>query len=380
MHAELLQPRTLNEDDFGEPAMSDAFEGKRRHSGRRMRRRIHGARQHSGERDEVDAADLSPEERALRAAHAAADRKTKLTGDVLWFLGVSVALLIFLPPVGMIVFLVWGLKLAKEFYGLEVEPRLRQRFIQQEVENQVHASLSRQRRALEGEHARSLEQLSAAIAHEIRNPITAAKSLVQQLGETPTAPENVEYARVALDELQRVARSVAHLLRFAREEEHGLAEVSMADVTESALESFRDRAQRAGISIDRQIDCDGLLLGDAEQLRRVVINLVGNAMDALVEAAAPAPHIDVHMGENLAGTEVWVRVKDNGPGIDADGLGKLFSPFYTSKADGTGLGLAITKKLVEAHDGAIEASSEPGEGAEFLVTLPKRLAASGDPT
>jgi signal transduction histidine kinase len=358
--------------------MRHSFDGGRKRS--KSRSRGFGHRRNSRDRvelDERDDADLTPEERSLRIAHDNAERKTKLAGDVLWFLAVTLVLAIFVPPVAAVVFIVWGIKVGKKAYRLEIEPRLRERFVEQEVENQVAASLSSQRRALEGEHARSLEQLSAAIAHEIRNPITAAKSLVQQLGETPTAPENVEYARVALEELQRVERSVSHLLRFAREEGQGLATVSMADITESALESFRDRAARAGITLDKRIDCEGSLRADAEQLRRVVINLIGNAMDAVSGGGARDPRIDVHMGENLAGTEVWLSVADNGEGIDAASLDKVFSPFYTSKEHGTGLGLAITKKLVEAHGGTIEVTSGAGAGATFLVTFPKRLSPAG---
>jgi signal transduction histidine kinase len=360
--------------------MSDAFDddwhGARR--SRRGRRHRHRTSRGDRERDELEDDDLSPEQHALREAHAKAERKTRLAGDALWFLGVTTLLLIFIPPVGVIVFLCWGLKVGKEAYELEVEPRLRKRFVEQEVEKQVHASLSQQRRTLEGEHAQTLSQLSASIAHEIRNPITAAKSLVQQMGETPTANENVEYARVALEELQRVERSVSHLLRFAREEETGMAELHMADVIESALESFRDRVRRSGIALEHRIDCDGAMIGDADQLRRVVINLVGNAIDALGESGSPDPRVDVHMGENLAGSEVWLQIKDNGPGIEREQLAKLFSPFYTSKANGTGLGLAICKKLVDAHGGTIEASSEPGAGAEFLLTFPKRAPARGE--
>jgi signal transduction histidine kinase len=366
--------------------MSDAFDDKRRRSGHRSRSRGHRRwrRRHGGRRDseryELEEEDLSPEERALRVAHAVAERKTQLAGDVLWFLGVTTLLLIFVTPIGVIVLLCWGLKVAKDVYELEIEPRLRERFVEQEVEKQVHASLSQQRLALEGEHARSLEQLSASIAHEIRNPITAAKSLVQQMGEMPTARENVDYARVALEELQRVERSVSHLLRFAREEEGDVAEVRMADVVESALESFRDRAKRSGIALEHRIDCDGTMIGNADQLRRVLINLVGNAIDALDESKSPAPRIDVHMGENLAGSEVWVQIKDNGPGIDRDLLAKMFSPFYTSKANGTGLGLAICKKLVDAHGGSIEVSSDPGAGAEFLLTFPKEFPTREEPS
>ena len=157
-----------------------------------------------------------------------------------------------------------------------------------------------------------------------------------------------------------------------------MVELRMADVVESVLESFRDRAQRTGIALESRFDSDGAMRGDAEQLRRVVINLVGNAIDALDEAETPDPRIDVHMGENLAGSEVWVRIADNGPGVDRDSLEKLFTAFYTSKPNGTGLGLAICKKLVEAHGGAIEATSEPGGGAEFLVIFPKRQPAQGE--
>ena len=107
----------------------------------------------------------------------------------------------------------------------------------------------------------------------------------------------------------------------------------------------------------------------------MVINLVGNAFDALEAARTPGPRVEVALGENLAGSEVWLRVRDNGPGIDTEARERLFDPFYTSKAAGTGLGLVITRKLVEAHGGAIEVSSEVGRGAEFLVTLPRHARA-----
>ena len=151
-----------------------------------------------------------------------------------------------------------------------------------------------------------------------------------------------------------------------------MGELQMADVVESALETFRDRIEHAGIRIGRSLDCQGAMIGDAEQLRRVAINLVGNALDALEEAATSDPRIDVAVGENLAGSEVWVRVRDNGPGIDPDAREKIFSPLYTSKTDGTGLGLSISRKLVEAHGGTIQLASAQGQGTEFLLTIPKQ--------
>ena len=94
-------------------------------------------------------------------------------------------------------------------------------------------------------------------------------------------------------------------------------------------------------------------------------------IDALTESGTPSPTLSIQLGENLAGTEVWLRVRDNGPGISHDAIDRIFSPFHTSREEGTGLGLPITKKLVEAHGGSIEVKSSPGSGAEFLVTLPK---------
>jgi signal transduction histidine kinase len=149
-------------------------------------------------------------------------------------------------------------------------------------------------------------------------------------------------------------------------------------VIDSALETFRDRLERSGVALERRLEGDGLLEGDAEKLRRVVINLVGNAVDALEEGATPDPRVEVSMGENLAGTAVWVRIRDNGPGIDPEARQKMFSPFYTSKTNGTGLGLAICRKLVEAHAGSIEVVSEPGRGAEFVLTFPKQRSLSGE--
>jgi len=310
---------------------------------------------------------------APRSAEARAEAKLAATGHAIRWSVITIALLVFVPPVGVVVLIFGGARQLRNLYRLVIEPKLRRRFIDSEVNRQVRATLSDERQQMVGEHARSMETLSASIAHEIRNPITAAKSLVQQMEEDPTAAENVEYARVALEELHRVERSVSHLLRYAREEEMGVGDVRMADVIDSALETFRERIARGGIQLVRRLDGDGALRGDAEQLRRVIINLIGNAIDALDEGSTPDPRIEIALGEDLAETEVWVRVKDNGPGIDRQALQKMFSPFYTSKVNGTGLGLAISRKLIDAHHGRLEAVSQPGAGAEFLVTLPKAV-------
>jgi signal transduction histidine kinase len=315
---------------------------------------------------------LSPEERAYRQARRAANRKIGFLSHLVPYGAVCLFLLFvagFRPAA--IVALGWGIGVALHYFFAIVAPRLREVIIHQEVRQQVHANVSEQRRTLEGRHAQHVEQLSASIAHEIRNPITAAKSLVQQMGEDPSSLDNVEYANVALEELQRVEKSISHLLRFAREEDVEMTDVRLSDVVDSAIESFRDRIVQNDVGLDLDVAPAVGMRADPDKLRRVIINLVGNALDAFEEKEIISPRLQIQSGENLAGTEIWIRVKDNGPGIEPEKLDKIFSPFYTSKTSGTGLGLAISKKLVDAHGGSIEAHSAPGSGTEFLLTFPR---------
>jgi signal transduction histidine kinase len=318
------------------------------------------------------------------AAYRLARRRANLKLSFVWHLVSYATVCFFLLMVAgfraaFVVGLAWGIGLVMHYFAAIVAPDLRRRLIDQEVNREVASSRPAERRSLEDKHSRSLEQLSASIAHEIRNPITAAKSLVQQMGEDPSSRENVAYANVALEELDRVERSISHLLKFAREEEMHVGALRVDELVDSALETFRDRITKLGVTVTRDLGGEGVMVGDAEKLRRVLINLTGNALDALEEARTPSPLIQLVSGEDLAGREVWLRVRDNGPGIEPEALARIFNPFYTSKSSGTGLGLAISKKLVDAHGGSIEVHSTPGQGTEFLLTFPKRAEASRAP-
>jgi signal transduction histidine kinase len=377
---------TLSANALEEPRMkgsrddwSSAPRSEHRRRGSRRRGRRRNGRDAAARPDvrdtlllaELDESMMDPEERAYAEAHRVAEEKVRLWGKFWKLAIIGVPLALFIPWLGLVILLFGGIDLARKAYRTLYEPKLRERLVDEEVSKRIQRSVHAERRTLEGEHARSLERLSASIAHEIRNPITAAKSLVQQMGEDPLSGENVEYAKVALGELERVERSISHLLRYAREEEMRLDAVRMADVLDSAIETFRDRAAREGVEIVRSFDNEGALRGDAEMLRRIAINLIGNAMDALADADEPAPRVEVALGENLAGTEVWVRIADNGAGIDPAVRDRIFNPFYTSKEHGTGLGLPITKKIVEAHGGSIDLESTAGAGTEFVLTFPK---------
>jgi signal transduction histidine kinase len=229
--------------------------------------------------------------------------------------------------------------------------------------------------------ARSLEELSAAIAHEIRNPITAAKSLVQQIAEDPSALENVEHAQLAVEELDRVERSIAHLLRFAREEPFDPKPLQLAALIASAVELLRERAQRQGVRIVSDLDPLPELVADGEQLRKVLVNLIANALDAFADKPTEHATIALAAGRNLAGTELWIRVQDNGPGLSPQQASKIFRPFFTTKAKsgGTGLGLALARKVVERHGGSIELESTPAAGCTFVIALPLRARQAGAP-
>jgi signal transduction histidine kinase len=319
--------------------------------------------------------DLSPGERRLRDARRRAARKFGFIAHLVPYTMTC----LFITAVagiraGMIVAFAWGIGVALHGFFALVSPDLRRRLLEAEVERSQREDDPSSRRELEERHTRSLEELAAGVAHEIRNPVTAAKSLVQQMGEDPASRENVTYARVALEELDRVERSISHLLRFARDEELRFAEMDLPENVQAALETLRERVAALGVRVRFERGRAGLLRGDAEKLRRVWINLIGNALDALEAAATPQPELAIELGENLAGSELWLRVRDNGPGVPEELRRRIWSPFYTSKSTGTGLGLALAKKVIEGHGGQIELETfESGaSGASFLVTLPKR--------
>jgi signal transduction histidine kinase len=376
--------RRCPEPDFGWSAdMADDWDDEQGSRESRRRRRREAREQRRQQRDAGREGRRPPPNRE-EAAYRLARRRANLKLSFVWHLTCYATVCFFLlmvagPRAAFVVALAWGIGLVMHYFAAIVAPDLRRRLIDSEVSREIASSRPEARRSLEDKHARSLEQLSASIAHEIRNPITAAKSLVQQMGEDPSSRENVAYANVALEELDRVERSISHLLKFAREEELHVGVLRVAEVVDSALETFRDRITRLGVSVTRELGGEGVMAGDAEKLRRVLINLTGNALDALEESRTPAPHIQVISGEDLAGREVWLRVRDNGPGIAPEMLARIFSPFYTSKSSGTGLGLAISKKLVDAHGGSIEVHSAPGQGTEFLLTFPKHAVSDRAP-
>ncbi len=211
----------------------------------------------------------------------------------------------------------------------------------------------------------AIGELSARIAHEIRNPVTAARSLAQQLCREPGSPFTTEHA-VILAELERVERQVAALLRFARREEFHFEPVDLGELARATVETFRPRLEADEVTVEATAGV--VVRADREKLRQVLINLIENALDAMTSAPAGSRALVVAVGNgDGAGT---VSVRDNGPGVPADALPHLFEPFFSLKSHGTGLGLAIARRTVEAHGGRITVSSRAGEGTTFAIDLP----------
>src|SRR2546425_9517228 len=310
----------------------------------------------------------SPEEDALRRARRRAAAQAGFYAHLMSYLGVIAFLALinlfttrypwFIWPA-----LGWGMGLFSHWMAVFGSHLLRERYFDPAVERE----LRRERATMQTEKQASIDELSSSIAHEIRNPIAAAKSLVQQMGEDPTSVENVEYAKVALDELERVEHRVSHLLKFAEEEDYSFALVNLANVVDSALTQLRAKLDAARVAVSRNYITGPTVQADAEKLRQVFVNVLDNAIDAL-GSVAEGRRIDLFL-EN-GDRRATVRVRDNGAGIPPDKLERIFNPFFTTKPQGTGLGMAISKKIVEAHQGAIEVTSDVGRGTEFTVTLP----------
>jgi len=212
----------------------------------------------------------------------------------------------------------------------------------------------------------TIGELAARFAHDIRNPVTAARSLAQQLARDPAAPENAEHAGIILGELERVERQVRDLLRFARREEYRLAPVDLGQLAQATLARLAHRFDAAGVGTAVTAAPGIVVRGDREKLDFALVNLIENAIDAMAERPDRRVTLIVERDDGTA----RMRLTDTGAGAPADVLAHLFEPFFSGKANGTGLGLAIVKRTVDGHGGRIDVTQRPGEGLTFTIELP----------
>ncbi|THJ25335.1 MAG: PAS domain-containing protein [Nitrospira sp. CG24E] len=220
----------------------------------------------------------------------------------------------------------------------------------------------------------ALHTLSAGVAHELRNPLSAMDLnlhlLEEELGERASLPvQGARYLHVLNAECRRLSVILDNFMKFARPGSVGLHEVNISALIEHIMALMQFEAEERKIRLEQTME-EPLpsVLGDETAISQVLVNIVVNAFHAmpnggLCRVAAEARHAN--------GTR-WlvVSVKDTGIGIKKEELARVFEPFYTTKSSGTGLGLAIAYRIMEDHGGTIQVSSTPGIGTTTMLTFP----------
>ncbi len=213
---------------------------------------------------------------------------------------------------------------------------------------------------------RRAEQLAAGVAHEIRNPLTSIKMLVQA-GE-PLTPEDLA---VIESEVRRMEGSLQVFLDYARPPKAERRPTELVTVVRRAFDLLRPRAERQKVELVVKADGEVSLTADPDQLHQVLVNLGLNALDAMPTGGT----LTATVSRQSRG--VAVEVADTGPGIRPEILARLFEPFASGKDTGLGLGLVVCQRIAEEHGGAIRGGNGPTRGARFTITLPIDSAGDG---
>lgn len=228
----------------------------------------------------------------------------------------------------------------------------------QDLERTQAELVQRERLAAAGE-------LAAVVAHEVRNPLAAIMNSSALLQRVAKPAEEVEHLLAIMDEeTRRLERIVSDFLDFARPEKLAPAATSVAAVASEAVDSALAAAEERGVAVALECTGEALAAVDEHMLRRALLNLITNAVQASVTGDT------VHVGVKASNDHVTVHVRDSGCGILPDQIERVFEPFFTTKATGTGLGLTVVKRFADAHSGSVHISSRPGQGSVFTVQVP----------
>jgi two-component system, NtrC family, sensor histidine kinase HydH len=215
----------------------------------------------------------------------------------------------------------------------------------------------------------ALGQLTAGLAHELRNPMSTIKNSAEMLQKMVPAENTVarEMAGYISTEVDRTNSLITRFLMFARPLKPMLEQADIASVIDRAIDQVERQNPAPQVTIYKNYSPDIRPVEiDSELIERVIYNLLMNAAQA-----SPAQSAVTVKTRDVNGT-VEISVIDRGSGIDPKHLESIFNPFFTTKSDGVGLGLAIVSKIVDEHDGKIVVESHPGEGSVFRVYLPAK--------
>jgi two-component system, NtrC family, sensor kinase len=261
--------------------------------------------------------------------------------------------------------------------------------LEQRVEERTRELRSAQARLIQTEKLVSLGRLSASIAHEINNPLsgilTYAKLISRKLRAGQPSPDEVltvlQQLALVERETQRCTTIVRNLLDFARQRQPTLQDVDVLAVLEEALSLVVNRLELQKVTVVRESAPVPPVRADFGQLRQAVVNILINACDAMPQggtlrliirpadgagAGAPGPG----SGAEHAGQDVEIVIADQGGGIPAEHLPRIFDPFYSTKEKGTGLGLSVVYGILEKHGGTVQVDSRVGEGTTVTLRLP----------
>jgi len=234
---------------------------------------------------------------------------------------------------------------------------------------------------MRAERLEAVAELSASLAHEIRNPLASIRSSVEQLARSKHADEDERFlSGLIVRESDRLSRLLSEFLDFARVRATHFAPVDLHSVVVAVVRLIRAHPD---CRPDAVITVEGghtLLEGDEDLLHRVAANLVLNAVQAargpirITVNVSVAQPTEIPHGTDLEHS-VRLQIRDNGPGIPEEVRERLFQPFVSGRSGGSGLGLAIVQRAVEAHRGLVLVDSGPGSGTTFTIFLPAKMVA-----
>nr|MDA3935902.1 ATP-binding protein [Actinomycetota bacterium] len=220
----------------------------------------------------------------------------------------------------------------------------------------------------------AMGELTAGVAHEVRNPLGVIRASVQLLEDAECDQVRIyEASGVIKQEIDRLDKVIKALLDFGRPSRPTLMVTRLDEVLNDVVLFTNRFAKQSDVTISLHFS-EGLspVLGDPDQLKQVFLNLVTNAVQAMEDHGG---HIVVSAEDD--GDFVEARVQDDGPGIPSKDIGKVFDPFHSTRDDGTGLGLTIVHRIIDEHDGHIEVESTP-DGTVFIVSLPIAFEHGGE--
>jgi signal transduction histidine kinase len=240
---------------------------------------------------------------------------------------------------------------------------------------QLRQKNSLERLLYEQDKMASLGHLSAAVAHEIRNPLASISSLTQLLAERQKDDRKVqEYTAVILQESKRLNLAIEQLLDFARPIPITFEHLSVREVVLSVITLLGYEAGKVGVKLEMATskgvdeECRYPVAGDVNQLKQVMINLIRNSIQAQSLSGGEVVVTVCHSPDN---NTVEIVVSDKGPGIPPDKAEKIFEPFFSTRKKGVGLGLSICRKIINGHGGKITFKNRTARGgAIFSIVLP----------